>query len=53
LIEVGALWLSLALLIGVTMRTSKRSAALLVPYIVWISIAAALNAEVVSLNGPF
>jgi len=53
LIEVGGLWLSLALLIGVTQRTSKRAAALLVPYIIWISVAAALNAEVVRLNGPF
>lgn len=53
MVEVGALWLSLAVLIIVIARDSKRASALLIPYIIWISIAAFLNYRVVELNGPF
>jgi benzodiazapine receptor len=53
MVEVGALWLSLAILIVVTSRDSKRASGLLIPYLIWISIAALLNYEVVRLNGPF
>lgn len=53
MIEVVALWLSLAFLIVFVARDSKRASALLIPYIVWISIAATLNYQVVQLNGPF
>jgi tryptophan-rich sensory protein len=53
MIEVGALWLSLLVLVIVTARTSKRASALLLPYLVWVAIAAVLNYEVVRLNGPF
>jgi translocator protein len=53
LFEVVALWLSLAVLIVVTARDSKRASLLLVPYIIWISIAAVLNYQVVEMNGPF
>jgi tryptophan-rich sensory protein len=53
LVEVGALWLSVLVLIVATGRTSRTASLLLVPYLVWITTAAALNFEVVRLNGPF
>lgn len=53
LIEVGFFWLSILLLIVVLVRYSKTAAALLIPYLIWVSFAAALNAEVVRLNAPF
>lgn len=53
LAEVGVLWLSIALLIVVLRRHSRFSAWLLAPYLLWVTFAAALNAEVVRLNGPF
>lgn len=53
LMEVGLLWLSVLLLMGVTWRYSRKASLLLVPYLVWIAFAAALNAATVQLNGPF
>lgn len=53
LYELAALWLSIAALILFCGRFSKGAAALLVPYIVWVTIAGALNYQVVALNGPF
>lgn len=53
LIEVVLLWLSIAALIRVLLPLSRRAALLLLPYLVWVGIAAALNWEVVRLNGPF
>ena len=53
LLEVVFLWLSiLALMVGLW-RISRRASVLLVPYCVWVSIAAVLNLETVRLNGPF
>lgn len=53
LLEVPLLWLSvLALIVGLA-PLSASAAALLVPYIVWVSVAAALNLAIVRLNGPF
>jgi translocator protein len=53
LYQVGFFWLSiLALILYVGSRT-KVGGALLVPYIVWVTIAVFLNYEVVVLNGPF
>ena len=43
LIEVALLWLSIAGLIVYCGRFSKLSAWLLLPYIAWVSVAAALN----------
>ncbi len=51
--ELIALWLSVAILILFVGRFSKLSAALLVPYLIWVTIAGALNYQVVQLNGPF
>jgi translocator protein len=51
--ELIALWLSIAALILFCGRFSRAAALLLVPYIVWVTIAGALNWQVVQLNGPF
>jgi tryptophan-rich sensory protein len=53
LIEVAALWLSISVLILFLARVSRTASALLAPYIIWVSIAAALNYEVVRMNPPF
>jgi translocator protein len=53
LVEVLMLWVSIALLIAVLGMYSFTAGLLLVPYIVWVSVAAFLNYEVVRLNGPF
>lgn len=51
--ELIALWLSIAALIFFCGRFSKGAALLLVPYLVWVTIAGLLNYQVVQLNGPF
>ncbi len=51
--EVGALWLSIALLMGVLARFSRPASLLLAPYLLWVSIAGLLNFEVVRLNPAF
>lgn len=53
LAEVALLWLSILALMVVLVRSSVLAAALLIPYLAWVSIAAALNYQVVVLNGPF
>lgn len=53
MIELAALWLSIAVLIVFCGRFSKLAAALLVPYLIWVTVAGALNWQVVQLNGPF
>jgi tryptophan-rich sensory protein len=53
MVEVAFLWASILSLIIALYRRSALASALLAPYLVWVSIAAALNYEVVVLNGPF
>jgi tryptophan-rich sensory protein len=53
LVEVPLLWLSVFALIVVLRRFAKSAAWLLAPYLVWVSIAAALNWQGVVLNRPF
>ncbi len=53
LIEVVFLWLSIGVLILFLAKVSRTASALLAPYLVWVSIAAALNYEVVKMNPPF
>ena len=50
--EVLLFWLSIAILLIVAGRASMRAAALLVPYLVWVTIAACLNLAIVRLNPP-
>lgn len=53
LIEVVFLWLSLvALLVGLR-PFSVLASWLIVPYFIWVSFAACLNATIVRLNRPF
>ena len=51
--ELIALWISILILILFCGRFSKWSAALLVPYLIWVTTAGLLNYQVVQLNGPF
>ncbi|WP_284946454.1 TspO/MBR family protein [Acidisoma cladoniae] len=53
LIEVAFLWMSILALMLDFYPRSPLAAVLLVPYIVWVSIAALLNRAMVRLNAPF
>lgn len=53
LIELAVLWISIVVLILACGRVSRLAAVLLFPYLVWVSIAGALNWQVIQLNGPF
>ncbi len=50
LIEVMLLWLSIVVMIFKLARISLPASALLVPYLVWVSIASALNFTIVQMN---
>ncbi|GJD51636.1 Tryptophan-rich protein TspO [Methylobacterium crusticola] len=53
LVEVVALWLSVAVLVAVVGRHSGLGAWLLVPYLAWVGVAGCLNWSIVRMNGPF
>lgn len=53
LLEVAFLWSSIVLLIFVCFRRRKLAALFLAPYLVWVTFAAFLNAEIVRLNNVF
>ncbi len=53
LIEVVFLWLSVGSLIIFGWRRSMTAAIMLVPYLLWVTIAGYLNITIVRLNGPF
>ena len=53
LVEVLALWGSIALLIAFVVPRSRAAGLLLSPYLLWVSFATLLNLEVVRMNGPF
>lgn len=53
LFEIVFLWLSIVALIVGLWRLSRPASLLLIPYGVWVGIAAALNLATVELNGPF
>jgi tryptophan-rich sensory protein len=49
-IIIVALWLALIVTIIVTRKVSKTSSLVLLPYLIWVSIAAVLNFSVLILN---
>lgn len=51
--EIPLLWLSIVALIVTIWRLSKFVSLLLLPYLIWVTIAAFLNYANVELNGPF
>ncbi|WP_374332343.1 TspO/MBR family protein [Aestuariivirga sp.] len=51
--EVALLWLSILGLIAALGSVSALAGILLVPYLVWVSIASFLNLRIVQMNGPF
>lgn len=53
LIEVVALWLSVAAPLVVIAPISALASALLAPYAIWVAFAAVLNRKIVQLNQPF
>lgn len=53
LAELVVLWLSVLALIVYCWRISRLAGLLLVPYIVWVTVAGSLNWQVVQLNAPF
>jgi translocator protein len=53
LIEVAFLWLSILALMVFFWRFSPVSSLLLVPYLLWVSIASYLNLTLLRLNGPY
>jgi len=53
LFEVAFLWASIAALVVAFWRWSRTASLLLLPYLAWVTFAAALNASIVARNGPF
>jgi benzodiazapine receptor len=53
LIEVILLWLSILALALLFAQVSTLAALLMLPYLVWVGIASALNLAIVRLNPPF
>jgi benzodiazapine receptor len=53
LAEVAMLWLSIVALIVVLGSVSTTAGLLMVPYLVWVSIASFLNYRIVQMNKPF
>jgi len=53
LFELPFIWLTVLVLIVIHWRYSRRASLLLVPYLVWVSLAGGLNWGTVQLNGPF
>ena len=50
LVDIGLLWVMILLTIIFFNRTSKPAAALLIPYLLWVSFATALNYSIWKLN---
>lgn len=51
--ETALLWLSIGMMIAVVAPLSSLGGVLLLPYLLWVSLAWALTRAVVRLNGPF
>lgn len=50
LVDITALWITLAITIGLFFKHSTVAGALLLPYLAWVSFAAALNFAIWRLN---
>jgi translocator protein len=50
LVDIVALWLAIAVTVVAFWRVSRPAAVLLVPYWLWVTFAAALNASILALN---
>ncbi len=53
LIEVAGLWLSVLALVVAAWPVRPQAGLLLLPYLLWVSIAATLNRDIVRRNAPF
>ncbi len=53
LVEVLFLWLSVIAMLVVTWSLAPLAGILILPYFLWVSFAALLNAKIVQLNRPF
>lgn len=49
-VDISLLWLAIALAIGLAWRFDRWAAGLLVPYLAWVSFAAALNGSIWQAN---
>jgi tryptophan-rich sensory protein len=52
-LEAVALWFSIVALMVLLSRMSRTASVLMLPYLAWVTIAAALTWTVSQLNGPF
>jgi translocator protein len=50
LIEIAFLWIAIAVTIRLFWRIDRLASGLLVPYIIWVTFAAILNASIYALN---
>lgn len=50
LVDIGLMWLAIVAFIVLTFKPAPKAAALFVPYLVWVSFAAALNFAIWQLN---
>jgi len=53
LVEVVFLWLSVVAMLVITWSFTALAGAMILPYFLWVSFAAVLNAKIVQLNRPF
>lgn len=53
LVEVGALWLSIAVMMAAVVSMRPGAAWMLAPYLAWVTFAAVLNRAIVVRNRPF
>ena len=53
LVEVVFLWLSVTAMLALTLGLDSLAGVMILPYFLWVSFAAMLNAKIVQLNRPF
>jgi len=53
LYEAGFLWLSVLAIFLTIRKVSTKNSLYILPYLIWVTIAIALNWDTVRLNGPF